>query len=207
MTTLTAPNDFQLEISECDDIGELLERLKGCLQKTVESVTKMAAIVYRIEQLGGKVEIGRIQLILPELRLIARKQLSAEAFVNLGSHPRLLNKVRTLPFDKQEEIARDGHVKLMILKANDKFDHRMAPVLELTPDEVSRVFAKGRIRDDSEQVSLIRKAASVSPKPYIGPHVDDKMKALVIPASKTDTAMMLDQLELFVKQLRKLARK
>lgn len=159
MPTLLEADSFQVSsemqreisrLSVCDDPSQLIEELVGALEITVEQVVKMAAIIRRLDELGVEITIPIGPL--PFLRRIAYGQMMPELFVNLQGDTTLLERVSTLPRPDQERVSQNKPFKVMSIDN----DHRMVPPLSMTRQEIKQVFGIGKVRDDAEQVGILR---------------------------------------------------
>jgi hypothetical protein len=113
----------------------------------------MAALVRQLEELGHEVQIELGPL--PFLRKIAYGNMIPELYVALECDPQLLSRAGSLPTPDQERIARNEPLKVMELNG----DHRLVPPLSMTRREIAQVFAKGRVRSESEQVGWLKDRA------------------------------------------------
>lgn len=150
---IAAPKECQKDIDRImvsSDKKQLLRELEESFRLTVHHVCKTAALVRRLEELGCEITIQAG--ILPFMRRIAYGQLLPALFVTLQGDQSLLEKSAVLPLPEQQRIADNSPLKVMTLKG----DHRMVPPLAMTRREISQVFARGKLRNDSEQIGFLR---------------------------------------------------
>lgn len=175
MTTLLVSES---QITACEDTQLLLDALRECQSQFFSQLSRMAAIVRRLDELG--VEMAIENSMLSYVRLIAHGQLSQSLFATWHCEPKLLEAARQLPLPIQERIAENEPVKVMEING----DHRMVRPGDLTRNEMKQVFAGKRLRTDAEQVGWLRErlqkiAAKSSPIQSDGVTIDRRRKGIV----------------------------
>lgn len=176
METLSVLTDSDILASS--DTQLLLEALRECHGQFFKNLSRMAAIVRRLDELG--VEVAIENSMLSYVRLIAHGQLSQSLFATWHCEPKLLECARQLPIPLQEKIADNEALKVMGLDG----DHRMVRPGDMTQAEMKQVFAGKRLRTDAEQVGWLRErmqkiAAKSQPKEGPGVTLDRRRKGIV----------------------------
>jgi len=163
---------------------KLRAALTAALARTVAQLTKLAWIVRILEERGEDLTDLRLGL-MPYLRQIAYGQVLPEVVVRYAEHHALIRAISALPLPDQERLAKGEHVQLAVRRPDGTADHRMVDPLHLVRDQVSRVFARGRLRTLEEQIVLLeaapaKPAAGTAPTTVSGVHVDRKRRGLRI---------------------------
>lgn len=140
-------------IRTCTDPAWLVDELRKATQTSVKHVARMAAIIRQLEELGHEVQVDLGPL--PFLRKIAYGNMIPELYVALECDPALLSRAGSLPTPDQDRIARNEPMKVMELDG----DHRMVAPLSMTRQEIAQVFAKGRLRDEAQQIGWLKDRA------------------------------------------------
>ena len=136
-------------IASATDAESLIQELSDALKLTVKCIIKMALIVERLDDLG--VEITVATAMHRDLRLVAGGQLSPLAYLQFQDRPVVMRKIRTLPMSDQVRMANDESVELVMPDG----DMKMKRLREMVPLEVEQAFARGEIRNPSQQRSWL----------------------------------------------------
>lgn len=131
---------------------ELKEWLVEQLELTAEHLLDMALSVSELEARGE--DLGYLGIsILPDLRRIARGELSARAWLYFIDQKTLFDRVSTLPLKEQEKLAKGTPVNVVLPDGDvKKVDPRT-----LDQKEIAQVFKTGAIRPEDEQAEYIEK--------------------------------------------------
>lgn len=168
------------ELSELD-LSQLRDEFAKAMIVTVGGVIRLAAIVRVLEDRGedvSDIQFGHM------LRRVACGQVLPELVVKLQWQPRLLNKVAMLPIADQRTVAEDRPIKVATVE-NGARTHRMVRLMQMSPDEVRRVFAKDHIRDVGEQVSMMESEAATERHVNRPPvTIDPRRKGIVVTGEK-----------------------
>jgi hypothetical protein len=138
---------------------ELRAQLAETLEITVANLLRMAAIVAELERRG--VDLADLRLgLVGYLRQIAHGRLAARAVVRFAERPLLLRSVSSLPLPDQERLAEGERVQLAVHQEG-AVTHRLVDPLDLSADQVRRVFGRDGLRTVEQQVPLLeeRRAA------------------------------------------------
>lgn len=139
------------EIAVCDDSAALLESLRDCASDLLKNLSRMAAILRRLDELGVEVSVNHA--LLPYVRMIAQGKLTAGCFLTCSGDPLLLDMATRLSGALQEKIANNEPFKM--LTADD--EHRMVRPLEMGRRELVQVFTTGgRLRTEDEQAARLK---------------------------------------------------
>ncbi len=186
------------DVSASCDSQWLLSELQRSFDLSTKHIVRMAAIVRRLDDLGAQIDIQ--SSVLPYLRKIAHGNLSADLFVAMQGYKTMLDVASTLPTPVQLQIAKNEPLKVMSTNG----DFRMVPPLSMTTKEISQVFAKGRIRDEAEQVGIHRQ--SLENRTHLARHpsretvrLDRKKKGIFV----GETFVSLIEIEYFYNELNK----
>lgn len=182
MTDLTLTHEMRLEVNRimsCEDKTKLLRELRDTMQISTKSIITMAALVKRLEQLCVPIDIEFAAL--PFIRKIAWGQLNPELFLRLQGDPMFLERASSLPLPDQTAIAENMPVKVMLADG----DHVMQQPLTMTRKQINQVFARGKMRNDSEQMAWLRdryesEAAAKATIEDIPIRLDKKRNGLVV---------------------------
>lgn len=140
------------QIANCNDADALLSELRECASNVLRNISRMAAILRRLDELGVEVEIDHA--LIPFIRMIANGALSAECFVACSGDPSLLGLATTLPPALQEKVARNEPLKLL----GPGGEHRMVGALDMNRLELRQAFTKGGLRSDDEQAEFLERS-------------------------------------------------
>ena len=141
------------ELSGLDTAELRLELARG-LRVTADSLLRLAWIVRLLEERGEDLSDLRIGL-LDYLRRIAYGQVAPELVVRYAESPGLMRTLAALPLPDQQRIASGEPVQVVVRREDGKFDVRMADPIKMTRDQISQVFGRGKIRDQSEQILIL----------------------------------------------------
>lgn len=134
-------------------VDELLNKLKSGIERTVEIVREMAGVVRELESRG--VDLEELKLFgINHLRRVAYGQSLPEVFVRFQGAPMLLQRISSLPIPDQKRLAEGGTVTVLH-DVNGNVDHREMDPLQLSRDEIVRVFGPGEIRPLAQQRSAL----------------------------------------------------
>lgn len=136
------------------DRASLRAELARSLAMTAAHLMRTAWVVRLLEEQGDDLSDLRIGL-LDYLRRIAYGQVSPDLVVRYSQTPGLMRTLTALPLPDQNRIASGEPVTVVVRREDGVFDKRLADPLKLTKDQVSQVFARGRIRDEAEQILLL----------------------------------------------------
>lgn len=97
---------------------------------------------------------------------IASGQVSAKAWLRFGEYPLLMDRVATLPIAQQEELGEGERIAVVQTRSEgyDPRNNKLMCPLELTPDQIRRVFTEGKIRDLNSQAAWIETDSSREPR-------------------------------------------
>lgn len=104
---------------------KLREEMSVSLGLTVEHLTRSALILEELESRGETVE-GVSPSLLGLLRRIAAGEVLAEAVVRFAATPRTMDRVLSLPPEKQAEILADKEKQREVLRPQKAADRGMA---------------------------------------------------------------------------------
>ena len=147
------PSDLPEELSNLatlDNAG-LREELSRSIRMTAAHLLRLAWIVRLLEERGEDLADLRLGLIT-YLRRIAYGQVLPEVVVRFAESPLMVQTIAQLPAPDQARIAAGDPVTLMVRRPDGTFDRRLADPLRMRRDQAWQVFAKGRIRDEGEQI-------------------------------------------------------
>ena len=148
------------------DTARLKVELTKALGATASRLVRLAWIVRILEERGEDLSDLGMNLI-PYLRRIAYGQLSAEAVVRFSGSPALMETIAALPRPEQDRMAAGESVTLVVPAAaggSSKYDLRRADPAKLTRRQFRQVFARGRLRDEAEQILFLESAGPEIPK-------------------------------------------
>lgn len=162
MTLTTIPpmtQQLELEIRSLAALNtaQLREQLAASLQLTAAHIVRLAAIVRLLEDRGEDLSDIRIS-ILGWVRRVAHGQLLPEIMVRFQGSPLLLNRIANLPLPDQRRIT-DGEPLKIACMEDGTVGHRLVDPLRMSMGEISLVFAKDHIRDETEQLAWMRSRA------------------------------------------------
>jgi len=150
-------------ISEMDDVDELRKMLVRTLAMTVENVCRLAAILSRLRALEydlSELGIGGVTIFLK----IADGQILPVLLVRLLHHQRLLAVAANMPLKDQERIANNEPLDVYDLRGPEH--RRVIPPMSMSRIERTQVFARDHIRDENEQLAVLRERTSQT-KPVV----------------------------------------
>jgi hypothetical protein len=173
------PDDL-VRIRTCDDEAWLRTEFQQEHQAGLRSIRRMAAIVYRMKDLG--MDLPHCSDV-PYLLRIADGKLDAELFYVVRDQYLLLERAQTLLSEDQNKIARNEP----FLVATIGGSHLMVPPLSMSKLQIQQVFANGRVRNETEQRAWLQERldkedarASRSTGPLV--QVDKKRKGVTVTA-------------------------
>lgn len=142
-----------------EDTESLKLRLSGLLARTASDLQEMAEIVAELD--SRKVDLHGLRIgLLGYLRRIATGTLAPEAVVRFASAPALLERISTLPIDRQRDLARGETVALAVWQG-ESVTHRLFDPLTLTTQQQKQVFGSGEIRSVEQQIPLLTHTAQI----------------------------------------------
>lgn len=140
------------EIRQTSDVIWLREELSLSMRRTAESLSRLAVIAVRLEELGDELDF----VCMPYFRKIAAGQLSASAFVAFEDSPRLLGIMAKLPVKVQEQLQEGKPVDVAVYDEGGKLTYTKVPVANLTPQQIGLVFDGDGIRTKEAQANILR---------------------------------------------------
>jgi hypothetical protein len=135
--------------------SDLRAELVRSLSLSVEHLTRAASIVRLLEERGEAVEDEANKSLVSWLRRIAYGQLAPEAVIRFSGKPSLINQISSLPLPDQRRVASGQPVSLVVRRGSGGFDSRLIDPLYMSPSQFTQVFARGRIRDEAEQIAFL----------------------------------------------------
>lgn len=138
---------------------QLLDRLSSLLKATVDSIREASVVAAELRSRGISCEALHSDLG-KWLLLISDGHTTADVVVRFMGRTRLLNLIVSLPRFQQEQILRDGHVKLYTPGG----DHQVVPVDSIRMRHANIVFGDGSIRSPQQQVAFQRSQTLVDGK-------------------------------------------
>lgn len=145
--------------------GELMAFATGAIERIEDCLLDYCIAIVEMER--RKFDVSDLVKYIPKYYArIASGQVSAKAWLRFGEYPLLMDRISTLPISQQESLG-DGERIQVVQTRSDGYDprnnKRMDP-LELTPDQIRRVFTEGKIRDLNSQAAWIETESSREPK-------------------------------------------
>lgn len=144
------------DIALCDDSAALLDSLRDCASNLLKNLSRMAAILRRLDELGVEVTIDHA--LLPYVRMIAQGKLSASCFLTCSGDSQLLQLATRLSLPVQEQIAANEPFKVLEKDGG----HRMVRPLEMGRREMNQVFSHGNVRNDLQQRAWLKASENKS---------------------------------------------
>jgi hypothetical protein len=153
--------------------GELQAFAVGAIESIEDSLVDYCIAVVEMER--RQLDVSDFVKYIPKYYArIASGQVSAKAWLRFGEYPLLMDRVSTLPIAKQEALGNGERISVVQTR-NDGYDPRnnkMMDPLELTPDQIRRVFTEGKVRDLNSQAAWIETESSREPR-------ESKMRLIV----------------------------
>jgi hypothetical protein len=174
------------EIAECDAPEVLIESLYEASYCLLENISRMAAIVHRLDELGAKVEFDHA--LLPYIRMVSRGELLGQCLVAVCGDPALLEQATKAPLEVQKRMA-DVDFFDVVMPSGEVAELLL---LELTKKQILQVFNNGKIRTLDEQREYLKKSATRSamtrarlqPQASSGDDLEDAIAAFRVWQSK-----------------------
>lgn len=133
---------------------QLRKELSRALDLTARNLMRLALIVRALEERGEDLSDLRLGL-LTYLRQIAYGAVLPEVVVRFAESPTLIKAIAALPMPDQTRLAAGDPVDLVVPRGEHGHDIRRADPLRMTVEQIRQVFAKGRIRDEAEQILVL----------------------------------------------------
>lgn len=183
--------------------GELLSVIEGAMDAFIDSVLDFCVAV--TEAIKRRIDLGDIKRLVPKYcARIASGNVSPSAWLRFSEHPLLMDRIATLPFEKQESLANGERVPMVKRRIDGSYDprnHVNVDPLDLKPEEVRYVFAEGSIRDVREQARRAESLAAMEPKESkcklvltLEEELDERLGRLAADAGMTKKEFSLRQL-------------
>lgn len=154
--------DREIESLRSVDTAKLKKELESAVRATAAIILRMAAIVRLLEERGEDISTFRFGII-PHLRRIAYGQVLPEVIVHFQGQPMLMDRVAGLPLADQNRILSGEPIRIVQVDGGN-MEHRTVPAENLTRDEILQVFGKSGIRNDAEQLAVVRARKERAPK-------------------------------------------
>lgn len=150
-----------IAVQNLDDlpVAEIASMFESALIDVYLKVAEAAFLLLALEKRPEAADIVRKlrrRPIVEAVRNVGIGTLIKEAFADYYGRPDVLRAMTALPVETQQKLVETGTVKVYD-HIDGKDTHRMIPIDELTPQELSLVFdsREHRVREPLEQAKLI----------------------------------------------------
>lgn len=139
-----------------------------CLQIDVENIIRRADILREFENQGKRFDrhkLGKFASCHKLLLGVAGGTIEPEVLTRFGVSGKLMRMIAALPAIEQRRVLREESVELAILKPDGGWETLRVLPERLSMDQLSQVFADGRIVDAEGQMQNLKLTALTTPKP------------------------------------------